>query len=92
VACVQCRSTPLSRAAVATVTCADTAPLYGPRHPGRVSRWKRLEPAPYELGERHLGPARRVGRDACERRCVAFNPTDWYAFSDHSPVVATFED
>jgi hypothetical protein len=26
------------------------------------------------------------------RRCVAFNPTGWYAFSDHSPIVATFED
>jgi len=26
------------------------------------------------------------------RRCVAFNPTEWYAFSDHSPIVATFED
>jgi hypothetical protein len=23
---------------------------------------------------------------------VAFNPTEWYAFSDHSPIVATFED
>jgi hypothetical protein len=20
------------------------------------------------------------------------NPTEWYAFSDHSPIVATFED
>jgi hypothetical protein len=26
------------------------------------------------------------------RRCVAFNPTEWYAFSDHAPMVATFED
>ena len=26
------------------------------------------------------------------RRCLAFNPTEWYAFSDHSPIVATFED
>ena len=26
------------------------------------------------------------------RRCVAFNPTEWYAFSDHGPIVATFED
>jgi hypothetical protein len=26
------------------------------------------------------------------RRCVAFNPTEWYAFSDHSAIVATFED
>jgi hypothetical protein len=25
------------------------------------------------------------------RRCLAFNPTEWYAFSDHSPIVATFE-
>ena len=25
------------------------------------------------------------------RRCVAFNPTEWYAFSDQSPIVATFE-
>ena len=25
------------------------------------------------------------------RRCVAFNPTEWYV-SDHSPNVATFED
>jgi hypothetical protein len=23
---------------------------------------------------------------------VAFNPTEWYAFGDHSPIVATFED
>ena len=26
------------------------------------------------------------------RRCVAFNPTEWYALSDHSSIVATFED
>ena len=26
------------------------------------------------------------------RRCVAIDPTEWYAFSDHSPIVATFED
>ena len=26
------------------------------------------------------------------RRRVAFNPTGWYAFSDHNPIVATFED
>ena len=26
------------------------------------------------------------------RQCVAFNPTEWYAFSDHGPIVATFED
>jgi len=26
------------------------------------------------------------------RRCVAFNPTEWYAFIDHGPIVATFED
>ena len=26
------------------------------------------------------------------RRCLAFSPTKWYAFSDHSPIVATFED
>jgi hypothetical protein len=25
------------------------------------------------------------------RRCLAFNPTERYAFSDHSPIVATFE-
>jgi exonuclease III len=25
------------------------------------------------------------------RRCLALNPTEWYAFSDHSPIVATFE-
>jgi hypothetical protein len=25
------------------------------------------------------------------RRCLAFNPTEWYAFSDHSPIVAPFE-
>jgi hypothetical protein len=23
---------------------------------------------------------------------VAFNPSEWYAFSDHDPIVATFED
>ena len=26
------------------------------------------------------------------RPCLAFNPTEWYAFSDHSPIVASFED
>jgi hypothetical protein len=26
------------------------------------------------------------------RRCVAIDPTEWYAFSDHSPIVVTFED
>lgn len=26
------------------------------------------------------------------RRCVAFNLPEWYAFSDHGPIVATFED
>jgi hypothetical protein len=26
------------------------------------------------------------------RQCAAFNPTEWYAFSDDRPIVATFED
>ena len=25
------------------------------------------------------------------RRCLTFNPTEWYALSDHSPIGATFE-
>jgi len=30
--------------------------------------------------------------DVAATGAVAFNPTEWYAFSDHSPIVATFED
>ena len=39
-------------------------------------------------GERAVGTPALAER---LRRCLAFNPTEWYTFSDHSPIVATFE-
>jgi hypothetical protein len=36
-------------------------------------------------------PVRLPGSCGQAAACLAFNPTEWYAFSDHSPIVAPFE-
>jgi len=54
--------------------------------------WTKVDPrcpsVPYQDDYLFASPA------LAERllRCVALNPTEWSAYSDHSPVVATFED
>jgi hypothetical protein len=58
--------------------CPHTWTKADPRYPG----------VPYQDDYLFASPAlaERLGR------CVALNPAEWRAYSDHSPIVATFED
>lgn len=66
------------------LTCGEC----GRRSDGAATAWRAFVGSEDDGTELFTSPAlaERLGR------CVAFDPTEWYAFSDHSPIVATFED